>query len=68
MSARNQVSTPQDSNTTYSALAKFIQGSGVNNLFVMHTAAGTDSYDVAPHCKTSTGAHTGTGIVSRQQQ
>lgn len=57
-----------DSNTTYSPLVKITQGSGVYSLFVMHTAAGTDSYDVAFHCKTSTGVHTGTSVVSRQQQ
>lgn len=57
-----------DSNTAYSPVVKITQGSGVYSLFVMHTAAGTDSYDVAFHCKTSTGVHTGISVVSRQQQ
>lgn len=57
-----------DRNTTYSPLVKVPQGSGVYSVFVMHTAASTDSYDVALHCKTSSGAHTGTSVVSRQQQ
>lgn len=57
-----------DSDTTYSPLVKVIQGSGVYNLFVMHTAAGADSYDVAFHCKTSGGVHTGTSVTSKQQQ
>lgn len=57
-----------DSNTTYSPLIKITQGAGVYNLFVMHTVSGTDSYDVAMHCKTAGGVHTGTSVVSRQQQ
>jgi hypothetical protein len=57
-----------DSNTTYSPLVRVTQGAGVYNLFVQHTAAGTDSYDVLVHCKTATGVHTGTSALSRQQQ
>jgi hypothetical protein len=57
-----------DSNTTYSALIRVTQGAGVYNMFVMHTNAGTDSYDVSVHCKTATGIHTGTSISSAQQQ
>ncbi|WP_295623273.1 hypothetical protein [uncultured Nitrosomonas sp.] len=57
-----------DSNTTYSPLVTVKQGAGVYSIFVMHTAAGTDSYDVALHCKTAAGVHTGTSVVSRQQQ
>lgn len=57
-----------DSNTTYSPLVRVTQGAGVYNLFVQHTAAGTDSYDVLVHCKTATGVHTGTSVLSRQQQ
>lgn len=57
-----------DSDTTYSPLVRVTQGAGVYNLFVQHTAAGTDSYDVLVHCKTATGVHTGTSVLSRQQQ
>ena len=57
-----------DSDTGYSPLVKVIQGAGTYYLFVKHTAAGTDSYDVLAHCKTSGNVHTGTSITSRQQQ
>src|SRR5690242_7851000 len=35
-----------DTDAAYSSLIKVTQGSGVYNLFVSHSAAGTDSYDV----------------------
>jgi hypothetical protein len=57
-----------DSDAAYSPLIRVTQGAGVYNLFVSHTAAGTDSYDVLLHCKTVGGVHTGTSTVSRQQQ
>lgn len=57
-----------DSDATYSPLIRVTQGAGVYSIFVQHTAAGTDSYDVAMHCKTVSGIHTGTSVVSRQQQ
>lgn len=57
-----------DSDTGYSPLVRVTQGSGTYNLFVQHTASGTDSYDVSAHCKTSGNVHTGTSFISRQQQ
>lgn len=57
-----------DNNTTYSPLTKVSQGAGVYNLFVLHTAAGTDSYDILVHCKTASDGHTGTSVSSKQQQ
>lgn len=57
-----------DSDAAYSPLIRVTQGAGVYNIFVSHTAAGTDSYDVLFHCKTVGGVHTGTSSVSRQQQ
>lgn len=57
-----------DSDTGYSPLIKVTQGAGTYYLFVKHTAAGTDSYDVIYHCKTAGNVHTGTSITSRQQQ
>lgn len=57
-----------DSDAVYGPLIKITQGAGVYNLFVLHNVAGTDSYDVAMHCKTAGGVHTGTSVVSRQQQ
>jgi hypothetical protein len=56
-----------DNDTEYSGLVRVKQGSGVYNMFVSHTAAGTDSYDVQYHCETSTGVHTGTNISAQQQ-
>lgn len=57
-----------DSDAAYSPLIKVTQGSGVYNLFVSHSAAGTDSYDVLVHCKTAGNVHTGTTVSSKQQQ
>ncbi len=57
-----------DSDASYSPLVRVTQGAGVYNLFVKHTVAGTDSYDVLMHCKTVGAVHTGTSVVSRQQQ
>lgn len=57
-----------DSDIGYSPLVRVTQGSGTYNLFVQHTATGTDGYDVIAHCKTSGGVHTGTSFVSKQQQ
>lgn len=57
-----------DSDTGYSPLIRVTQGAGTYYLFVKHTAAGTDSYDVIAHCKTSGNVHTGTSFTSRQQQ
>lgn len=57
-----------DSDTSYSPLVKVTQGAGTYNLFVQHTATGTDSYDVIAHCKTLGNVHTGTSFTSRQQQ
>ncbi|GKS68177.1 hypothetical protein W03_01810 [Nitrosomonas sp. PY1] len=57
-----------DSDTGYSPLIKVTQGAGTYNLYVSHTAAGTDSYDVELHCKTASGVHTGTSSATRQQQ
>ncbi len=57
-----------DSDASYSSLVKVTQGAGVYNLFVKHTTTGTDSYDVAVHCKTAGNVHTGTSVSSKQQQ
>ena len=57
-----------DNDAGYSPLVKLTQGAGTYNLYVAHTAAGTDSYDVELHCKTATNVHTGTSTTSRQQQ
>lgn len=57
-----------DSDTGYSPLIKVTQGAGTYNLYVSHTAAGTDSYDVELHCKTAGNVHTGTSSASKQQQ
>ncbi|MXS76681.1 hypothetical protein ABF87_01645 [Nitrosomonas sp. JL21] len=57
-----------DTDAAYSPLIRVTQGSGVYNLFVSHSTAGTDSYDVQVHCKTATNVHTGTSVSSKQQQ
>ncbi|HLP82245.1 MAG TPA: hypothetical protein VK141_09705 [Nitrosomonas sp.] len=57
-----------DTDAAYSPLVRVTQGTGVYNLFVSHSAAGTDSYDVQVHCKTASNAHTGTTVSSKQQQ
>lgn len=56
-----------DTDTEYSGLVRVKRGGGVYNIFVSHTAAGMDSYDVQYHCETSTGVHTGTNISAKQQ-
>ena len=56
-----------DTDDQYSPSVRVKQGGGVYNLFVSHTAAGMDSYDVQYHCETSTGVHTGTNISAKQQ-
>jgi hypothetical protein len=65
--ARNTTDTT-DTDSAYSPLVQVKQGSGVYNLTVKHTAAGSDSYDVLYHCEDASNAHTDTSIVSRQQQ
>lgn len=57
-----------DNNTTYSPLVSVSQGAGTYNLYVMHSATGTDSYTASFHCKTAGNVHTGTSVTSRQQQ
>lgn len=57
-----------DTDAAYSPLVRVTQGTGVYSLFVSHSAAGTDSYDVQVHCKTASNAHTGTSVSSKQQQ
>jgi hypothetical protein len=56
-----------DTDTEYSDLVRVKRGGGVYNMFVSHTAAGMDGYDVQYHCETSTGVHTGTNISTKQQ-
>lgn len=65
--ARNTTDTT-DTDGAYSPLVQVKQGSGVYNLSVKHTAAGSDSYDVQYHCENASNVHTDTSIVSRQQQ
>lgn len=56
-----------DTDTEYSDLVRVKRSGGVYNMFVSHTAAGMDGYDVQYHCETSTGVHTGTNISAKQQ-
>ena len=56
-----------DTDAEHSGLVRVKRGGGVYNIFVSHTAAGMDSYDVQYHCETSTGVHTGTSISAQQQ-
>jgi hypothetical protein len=57
-----------DTDGEYSPSLRAVQGTGVYNLFVTHTAAGSDSYDVQYHCEDANNGHTDTSIVSRQQK
>jgi hypothetical protein len=61
------ITDTDDIDDQYSPSVRVKQGSGVYNMFVSHTAAGMDSYDVQYHCETSTGVHTGTAILAKQQ-
>ena len=56
-----------DTDAEHSGLVRVKRGGGVYNMFVSHTAAGMDGYDVQYHCETSTGVHTGTNISAKQQ-
>jgi hypothetical protein len=56
-----------DNDAEYSGLVRVKRGGGVYNMFVSHTGAGSDSYDVQYHCQTSTGVHTGTSVSTKQQ-
>lgn len=57
-----------DTNTGYSPAEKVKQGAGTYNMYVHHTAAGTDSYSVSYHCETLSNAHTGTTITTKQSK
>jgi hypothetical protein len=61
------ITDTNDNDDEHSGLVQVKRGGGVYNMFVSHTAAGTDSYDVQYHCETSTGVHTGTNISAQQQ-
>jgi hypothetical protein len=61
------ITDTDDIDDQYSPSVRVKQGGGVYNIFVSHTTAGTDSYDVQYHCETSTGVHTGTNISAQQQ-
>jgi hypothetical protein len=61
------ITDTNDTDAEHSGLVRVKRGGGVYNMFVSHTAAGTDSYDVLYHCETSTGVHTGTNISDKQQ-
>ena len=65
--ARN-ITDEFDTDAEYSPLIKAVQGTGVYNMFVKHTTAGFDSYDVQYHCEDANNGHTDTSIVSRQQK
>jgi hypothetical protein len=60
------ITDTDDTDDQYSPSVRVKQGGGVYNMFVSHTAAGSDSYDVQYHCQTSTGVHTGTDISAKQ--
>ena len=61
------ITDTDDTDDQYSPSVRVKQGGGVYNMFVSHTAAGSDSYDVQYHCQTSTDVHTGTDISAKQQ-
>jgi len=61
------ITDTDDTDDQYSPSVRVKQGGGVYNMFVSHTAAGMDSYDVQHHCQPATGVHTGTDITPKQQ-
>jgi hypothetical protein len=61
------ITDTNDTDAEHSGLVRVKRGGGVYNMFVSHTAAGMDGYDVQYHCQTSTGVHTGTNISAKQQ-
>ncbi len=65
--ARNTMDEP-DTDAEYSPSRRVVQGTGVYNMVVTHTAAGSDSYDVQYHCEDANNGHTDTSIVSKQQK
>lgn len=56
-----------DTDANFSPSIKVKQGSGVYDVYVHHTSAGSDSYSLTYHCETSGNVHTGTSITSKQQ-
>lgn len=57
-----------DGDAVYSPLVTVNGGSGAYTVLVNKTAAGSETYTLQYHCETSTGIHTGTSIVTRQNQ
>lgn len=57
-----------DGDTAYSPLVSVNGGSGAYTVLVNKTASGSETYTLQYHCETSTGIHTGTSIVTRQNQ
>jgi hypothetical protein len=55
--ARNTTDKP-DTDAEYSPSVRVVQGTGLYNMFVKHTAAGSDSYDVQYHCEAANNEHT----------
>jgi hypothetical protein len=62
---------PVDGDATSSPIVHVNGGAGVYDVLVDKTAAGAETYTLTFHCVTGTngtGAHTGTEIVTRQNQ
>ena len=57
-----------DTDKSYGAAVTVKQGPGVYTLLVLHSGTGADQYGISYHCETATNTHTGTTIVSRQQE
>lgn len=59
---------PTNGDTSYSPEARLNGGGGLYNVLIDKDGAGTQSYTFQFHCITADGTHTGTNIVSVQNQ
>ena len=57
-----------DGNAAYSPKISVKGGNGAYTVIIDKSKAGAEAYSFQYHCETSSGAHTGTGITSIQNQ